>query len=109
MARSRVDKRPQAIRDLADIAVFLAQESGSDDLAFRFLDAAEASFEQLTTTPEMGVARKYRDPELEGIRMWHIAGFESYLIFYCPTESGVEIIRVIHGKRDIGDLFGGRD
>lgn len=55
MARSRVDKRPQAIRDLADIAVYLAEESGSDDLAFRFLDAAEASFEQLIAMARMGL------------------------------------------------------
>jgi toxin ParE1/3/4 len=108
VARSRVDKRPQAIRDLADIAVYLAEER-SDDLAFRFLDAAEASFKQLTAMPAMGVARKYRDPELEGVRMWRIAGFDSYLIFYRPTERGVEIIRVIHGSRDIEDLLGGRD
>jgi toxin ParE1/3/4 len=109
VARSRVDKRPQAIKDLADIAVYLAEEGGSDNLAFRFLDAAEATFEQLAAMPEMGVARRYRDPELEGVRMWRITGFESHLIFYRPTENGVEIIRVIHGKRDIEDLFGGRD
>jgi toxin ParE1/3/4 len=41
--------------------------------------------------------------------MWRIAGFDQYLIFYRPTESGVEIIRVIHGKRDVEDLFDGRD
>jgi len=33
------------LRDLAEIAVYLAEESGSDELAFRFLDAAEASFD----------------------------------------------------------------
>jgi toxin ParE1/3/4 len=108
VARSRVDKRPQAIRDLADIAVYLAQEGGIDDLAFRFLDAAEASFAKLATMPAMGVAREYLDPELEGVRMWHIAGFDSHLIFYRPFESGVEIIRVIHAKRDIEGLFGGQ-
>ena len=109
MARSRVDKRPQAIRDLVEVASHLAEESGSDDLAFRFLDAAEASFKQLTTMPAMGVARKFRDPDLEGVRMWRITGFESYLTFYRPNERGVEIIRVIHGSRDIEELFGGRD
>jgi toxin ParE1/3/4 len=109
VARSRVDKRPLAIRDLADIAVYLAEESGSDDLAFRFLDAAEASFAKLAAMPAMGVAREYRDPELEGVRMWRITGFDDYLIFYRPAESGVEIIRVLHGKRDIESLFGGRD
>lgn len=109
MARSRVDKRPRAIRDLADIAVYLAEESGSDDLALRFLDAAEASFAQLAAMPESGVARKYRDPELEGVRMWRIAGFEQHLIFYRPSPRGVEVIRVIHGRRDIEALFGGLD
>jgi hypothetical protein len=44
VARSRVEKRPQEIKDLANIAVYLAEESGGDNLAFRFLDAAEASF-----------------------------------------------------------------
>ena len=107
MARSHVDKRPQAIRDLSDIAFYLAEEAGSDNLAFRFLDAAEASFEQLAAMPAMGVSRKYRDPELEGIRMWRIVGFDSYLVFYRPTLGGVEIIRVIHGSRDIEHLFDG--
>ena len=109
MARSRVDKRPQAIRDLADIAVYLAEEGPSDDLAFRFLDAAESSFEQLAAMPAMGVARAFHDPELEGVRMWRVVGFDSHLIFYRATETGVEIIRVIHGKRDIEELFRRRD
>jgi plasmid stabilization system protein ParE len=65
-SRKRVEKRPQAIRDLADIAVYLADESGSDELAFRFLDVAEASF-----------------------------------------VGGIEVIRVLHAKRDIESLFGG--
>jgi toxin ParE1/3/4 len=66
VARSLVEKRPQAIRDLIDIAVYLAQESGSDDLAFRFLAAAETSLEQLAALPATGVAREYRDPAVCG-------------------------------------------
>ena len=75
VSRNRVEKRPQAITDLADIAVFLAEESGSDEPAFRFLTAAD--------------------------------GFPNYLIFYRPVESGIEIIRVLHAKRDIDLLLGG--
>lgn len=96
MARNRVEKRPRAIRDLADIAVYLADEGGSDDLAFRFLDAAETGFEQLAAMPEMGAAREYRDPNLAGVRVWRIAGFDHHLIFYRPTKSGET-------------LFGGRN
>lgn len=108
MPRSRVDKRPQAIRDLAEAAVYLAEESGSEDLAFRFLDAAEATFKRLAVMPEAGAARRYRDPELARVRMCRVAGFGRYLTFYRPTERGVEVIRVIHGSRDIEHLFGGR-
>ena len=109
VARSLVEKRPHAIRDLSDIAVYLAEESGNDDLAFRFLDAAEASFEHVAAMPAMGVEREYRDPALADIRMWRIAGFANYLIFYRPAENGIEIIRVLHAKRDIAALFGGRN
>jgi toxin ParE1/3/4 len=97
-----------AFRDLSDIAVYLAVESGSDDLANRFLDAAEATFEHMAAMPSMGVLRLYHDPVLTDVRMWRIAGFDNYLIFYCPAETGIEIIRVLHAKRDIDSLFGGR-
>ncbi len=93
MARSLVEKRPRAIRDL---------------LALRFLDAAEASFEHLAAMPELGVARDYRDPRLSGVRMWPIGRFENYLIFYRPAARGVEIVRVLHAKRDIGAVFNSR-
>ena len=108
VARSLVEKRPQALQDLSDIAVYLATESGDDDLGFRFLTAAETSFERLVTMPSMGAARDYIDPELAGVRMWRIAGFDNYLTFYRPIGRGIEIIRVLHAKRDIDSLFGGR-
>ncbi len=107
VSRNRVEKRPQAIRDLADIAVYLAEESGSDELAFRFLEAAEASFESLAAMCGMGTARKYNDPALANVRMWRVAGFPKHLIFYRPIEGGIEVIRVLHAKRDIESLFGG--
>ena len=86
MARSLVEKRPQALRDLSDIAFYLAEESGNDDVAFRFLAAAEAGFKNLAAMPAMGVAKEYFDPVLAGVRMLRIAGFDNYLIFYRPAE-----------------------
>jgi toxin ParE1/3/4 len=32
----------------------------------------------------------------------------SYLIIYRPIEGGIEIVRVLHGRRDIGALFSKR-
>lgn len=30
---------------------------------------------------------------------------KKYIIFYFPTERGIEVFRVLHGARDIEDLF----
>lgn len=109
MATSRVEKRPQALRDLAEIAVYLAEESGNDELAFRFLASAESSFADLAAMPEMGATREYKDPALTNLRMWRVSGFPNHLIVYCPLGAGgIEVVRVLHAKRDIEAVFGGR-
>ena len=68
--------------DGALVARSLVEESGNHEVAFSFLAAAEAGFEQLVAMPATGVAREYFDRALSGVRMWRIAGLENYLIFY---------------------------
>jgi len=43
--------------------------------------------------------------QLEGLRRFPVHGFESYLIFYLPHPEGMDVIRVLHGARDIDNLF----
>ena len=31
---------------------------------------------------------------------------KNYIIFYQPVEGGIEILRVLHGSRDIESIFG---
>ena len=45
------------------------------------------------------------DPDLAAIRRFAIKGFENYLIFYLPTKEGIEVVRIIHGSRDIETIF----
>jgi toxin ParE1/3/4 len=47
----------------------------------------------------MGVSRE----ELEATLRSQPVG--NYLIFYLPLEDGVDIIRVLHGSRDMARLF----
>jgi len=102
---ARVIKRAAAKRDLTDHFVFLA-ENASVDVARRFLQSANNAFEELAQMPEIGVSRAFRNPRFANVRMWLIRGFERYLVFYRPLEDGVEVLRVIHGARDIELLFG---
>jgi toxin ParE1/3/4 len=95
----RIVRRAEARQDLVEHFVFIGQDS--IDAADRFLAAADSAFEQLAQMPEMGSPREFRNPYLVGIRQWRIPGFEKYLIFYRPIADGIEILRVLHGARDI--------
>ncbi|MEH2454358.1 type II toxin-antitoxin system RelE/ParE family toxin [Nostoc sp.] len=96
---SDVSKRPQVIRDLIELATYIAEDNleASD----RFLAAAETTFKQLGKMPGMGKSCQFSHPNLAGVRQQAIKGFKKYLVFYLPSDSGVEILRVIYGGRDI--------
>jgi toxin ParE1/3/4 len=95
---------PAADRDLDDQAGYLAREA-SLDVALRFYDAARTTFEHLARMPNMGERRETANPRLANMRVWRIEGFENHLVFYCPVEDGVEIIRILHGARDIAAIL----
>ena len=94
---------PAAERDLEAIALHIAEESGSVEIALGWLDGLEQKCAVLAETPLMGAAREDIAP---GLRHWVVG---QYLVFYRALEgsgeSGVEIARVLHGARDIGRSF----
>ncbi|MCC5636397.1 type II toxin-antitoxin system RelE/ParE family toxin [Nostoc sp. CHAB 5844] len=98
-----IKKRPQVIRDLIDLATYIAQDNL--DISDRFLTVAEATFQQLAKTPAIGKQCQFVHPNLADIRRISIKGFKKYLIFYRINESEVDILRVIHGARDIESIF----
>jgi len=100
---SEVNKRPQVISDLIELATYIAEDNL--DASDRFLAAAEEIFKQLAKMPGMGKLIQFSNPNLAGIRQQAIKGFKNYLVFYRLTNSGVEILRVIHGARDILEIL----
>lgn len=99
-----ITKRPQAERDIEECFVYIAEDDL--DTGVYFLAAVEDSLERLAEFPHLGKQRTFTDKRFQNIRMWRVTGFESYLIFYRVEESAIEVIRVLHGSRDIEDLFG---
>lgn len=100
---SKINKQPQVIQDLIEIADYIAE--GNLDVSDRFLAAAEKTFQQLGEMPGMGRIRNSPNPRLKNIRQQAVKGFKNYLIFYRTSELGVDILRVIHGARDIEALL----
>jgi toxin ParE1/3/4 len=99
----RVIRRPAANRDLIDCFVYIGRDS--EESATRFLKVAEQTFLELADMPGMGIVTSFNDFEDSNLRRWRIRGFENFLIFYRPLEDGIEIIRVLHGAREIERLF----
>ena len=102
--RPRVRRRTLANRDLVEHFAYFG-EHASVEMAERFLKAAEFAFEELARMPSMGGQHTFPNPRFKGLCKWQVPGFQNYLIFYFPLEDGVDVVRVLHGARELEALF----
>jgi toxin ParE1/3/4 len=93
----QVLRTTQAHLDLVEIAVYLYQHNPS--AADRILHSIESKCRQLSDFPEIG---RKREELASGLRSFP-AG--NYIIFYRPRPNGIEVIRVLHGARDLPSLL----
>jgi plasmid stabilization system protein ParE len=90
----------RAKRDIEDIARYVALDSSQSAEPF------DNACELLLHTPEMGSHRSFYNPALDDLRMMRLHNFKNYLIFYRPPrDDKSEIIRVVHGARDLPTHF----
>lgn len=75
--------------------------------ARRFLRALQRTCEALCDDPGLGSPRFFGNPALEGLRVWPISGFRRQLLFYRASDEAVEVVRLLHGARDLESLLGG--
>jgi toxin ParE1/3/4 len=102
--RRRVVLRPEAEHDLDEQAEYIASER-SIEVALKFYAAVEETLALILAHPRMGAARRFGNPLLAGLRTCVVKGYEKHLVFYRPAKGGIEVIRVLHGARDIERLF----
>jgi len=92
--------RPKADQDLDDQAYYLATQA-NPEVGHKFLLAAHETFSLLATQPEMGWNCRLKDPGIASLRVFRVVGFERVLVLYRPCPHGVEILRVVHGSRNL--------
>ena len=93
----KVRRTPLAEQDLEDIWFFIAQDDPA--AADRLLDTLDAKIALLAANPLMGLARPDIAPELR----YHPVG--NHLLLYRIIRGGIEIVRVVHGARNLLDLL----
>ena len=100
--------KPKADLDLDEHADYLAEKANLD-VALRFLASAHETFALLATQPNIGWHSRLKHAALESLRVFRITGFEQMLILYRPLSDGVDILRVVHGSRNLQALFRRRE
>jgi toxin ParE1/3/4 len=92
-----VTLRPQAQADILDVWNYIAEHSVAE--ADRWIDRLEDCLTLWATQPHMG---RVRDELSPGIRS---LAFGRYVVFYEPSADGMDVVRVLHGSRDIDEQF----
>ena len=93
----RILIRRLASIDLADIWDFIAEDSQAR--ADSFLDRLDQIFNSMAGNPHIGRAREELSQNLRSFPFGH------YVIFYLALPDGIEIVRVLHGARDLSAIF----
>ncbi|HMC31709.1 MAG TPA: type II toxin-antitoxin system RelE/ParE family toxin [Candidatus Angelobacter sp.] len=84
---------------------YLLYEQESPLAAEQFLKSIQKSIQQICKNPDIGSPRFFSNPKLTGIRSWAVQHFPSIRIYYLVPGRVIRIVRILHGKRDIGPLL----
>jgi toxin ParE1/3/4 len=105
MKQWRIFTQQQAKEDTDEIWNYIAKDNSK--AADGFLDAIEEISKHLSVFPATGGLRYFYHAELHGLRILPLPNFEKYILFYRlkEDENVVEIVRIVHGARDIPGVF----
>ena len=90
-------KSPKAKADIIEIWDYIADDSeiGAD----AFIQTIDKKFHILVDEPFLGIARDEIEADLRSFPVGR------YVIFYRRISEGIEIIRVLHGARDLNFIL----
>ena len=95
----RVIWRAIAEADLTEAYLYIGTDS--PEAAERLLDAVGDAVVLLLESPRAGSPREFRSPRAQGVRSWAPQGFPIHLLFYKVSGEDIEIVRFLHGARDL--------
>ena len=92
-----VTRRPQAEADILEIWDYIAEDSIVE--ADRWVDRLDEKLSLWATQPMTGQARDGLAPRIRSL------SFGRYVVFFEPLADGIDVVRVLHGSRDIDITF----
>jgi plasmid stabilization system protein ParE len=98
---SRYQFTPQAVDDLFEVWNFIARKNSN--AADRVEEAIFSACGFLADSPLAGRVRKDLTPL--PLRFWVVHPYSNYLIVYDPGKQPLQIIRILHGARDLPSVL----
>lgn len=95
----RILRRLKAAQDAEEIADHIAKDSLK--AAIRFLENTASTLKDLAASPGNGRPFESDYPELANLRFRRVKGFPNHLIFYIEHKATIEVVRILHGARDL--------
>lgn len=92
----------RALNDLDEIWNYIAEDN--IDAANRVESAIIAACNSLARHPLLGSRRTEITPLL--VRFWTVTRFPNYIVVYHPDTKPLQVVAVLHGKRDIKAALG---
>jgi toxin ParE1/3/4 len=89
---------PQAELDLEEIEDYISRDNPA--AARQLILTVLEKFELLSSQPGIGRNRADVSPDLRSFPI------NNYVIFYRMIRGDIEVVRVVHGARDVHQLFG---
>lgn len=99
----RVVQRARARQDILELVEHIAADNPR--AAAAFYDAYERTLTGLEQMPDKGRPYRSKEPWLRGVRAISVGRFRRYLSFYRRTGNQVDVLRVLHGARDIDTIL----
>ena len=87
--------------DLSEVWTFIANDN--PDAADRVVAAIYAACDFLADRPEAGHQRE--DLTSLPVRFWLLQPYRNYWIVYDPAAKPIQIIRILHGAREISSIL----
>jgi toxin ParE1/3/4 len=95
----KIERSSRAKADILVGACYIAEQSQNRAAAKRWIDAINEKLQLLARHPHAGEIRPDLGRDVRAFPMGN------YIIFYRPSEQGIELLRVLHGSRDIPEVF----
>jgi toxin ParE1/3/4 len=71
----------------------------------RFREAVRRTIRALQRHPYVGAHYRSANPKLPNLRSWPVTGFEAIRAYYTVEDEMIQVIRILHGKRDVRHIL----